>query len=323
MGKQLLFEQIKKLRPDILWLDDFELIDKEWISNLRENVASIRIITAQFCAPYESSDIVNFKALDFLITCTPCLQKEFQNLGIHTHLVYHSFDERILDNLDDNSCEKQELVFTGSLYTGGGFHKTRIEYLDEMINVGLPLKIWGNIDSPRRIFSKMLAYEVINILKKIGGRKLVMNLPLIKEYESFGDTPVKFYSAKLKANILPPVFGLEQFKLLSKARICFNIHGGIAKSCAGNLRLFEATGVGTCLVTDWKENLSDLFVPDQEVVTYKSKEECLEKIKWLLLNPSGADKIAAAGQKRTMKDHTTKNRVDELNRLFQSKIDNK
>ena len=43
------------------------------------------------------------------------------------------------------------------------------------------------------------------------------------------------------------------------------------------MRLFEATGSGACLVTDWKENLGELFEPDVEVVTYRSVAECVKK----------------------------------------------
>ncbi len=102
--------------------------------------------------------------------------------------------------------------------------------------------------------------------------------------------------------------------------MCFNIHGEIAKGCAGNLRLFEATGVGTCLITDWKRNLSELFEPEKEVITYKTKEECIEKIKWLLMNPLETQKIAKAGQARTLKDHTTENRAELIHELLKSNL---
>jgi len=98
--------------------------------------------------------------------------------------------------------------------------------------------------------------------------------------------------------------------------LCFNIHGEIAKKCAGNVRLFEATGVGSCLVTDWKDNMSDIFKLDEEVVTYKSLDECIDKMSWLMNNPNEAKKIALAGQKRTLKDHTVENRVSQLHSLF-------
>jgi spore maturation protein CgeB len=86
------------------------------------------------------------------------------------------------------------------------------------------------------------------------------------------------------------------------------------------MRLFEATGVGTCLVTDWKENLSELFSLDSEVVTYKSVQECIEKIQWLLKNSDRRKEIASAGQRRTLQDHTYANRVNELDSLFRNHL---
>ena len=45
--------------------------------------------------------------------------------------------------------------------------------------------------------------------------------------------------------------------------------------------LFETTGVGSCLVTDEGSNMSDLFVPDEEVITYESYDELMEKLAYL------------------------------------------
>jgi spore maturation protein CgeB len=105
------------------------------------------------------------------------------------------------------------------------------------------------------------------------------------------------------------------FKALSRAKIGFNIHIDAAGSDAGNMRLFETTGVGACLVTDWKENLKELFEPGKEVVTYRSAAECIEKIKWLLDNPLERENIARAGQNRTLHDHTYERRAAELDEI--------
>lgn len=76
------------------------------------------------------------------------------------------------------------------------------------------------------------------------------------------------------------------------------------------MRLYETTGVGACLLTDTKSDLNRYFEPDVEVVTYASAEECVEKVKWLLENPVHCQSIAKAGQKRTLKEHNFKNRVE-------------
>ncbi|MCC7050651.1 MAG: glycosyltransferase family 1 protein, partial [Bacteroidia bacterium] len=82
------------------------------------------------------------------------------------------------------------------------------------------------------------------------------------------------------------------------------------------IRLFEATGIGTCLITDYKDNMSTLFEIDKEVVTYKNMSDCVDKVKWLLNNPEERNKIAKAGQERALKSHTVKNRVAQVNEII-------
>jgi spore maturation protein CgeB len=320
-GKDLIAEQIKSIQPDVLWLDDITLIDRNWIAFVRQTVTSIRVTTGHLCAPYNSENLKNLKALDFLITCTPCLRQEFQDSGIETHLLYHGFEASVLsDRFFQNSFPENELLFTGSMYLGGGFHKTRIEYIERFLTANLPLKIYGSVDPPAKALSKMIASTAIQGLKKVGLEGIVKDIPVLKHYEAYGDHAIKLYSRRLKNSMRPPVYGIEQFKLLSKTKLCFNIHGEIARGCAGNARLFEATGVGTCLITDWKSNLGQLFDTDKEVVAYKSIDECIGKIKWLLENPTEAEKIGKAGQLRTLKDHTVEKRVREFNEILKKKM---
>ena len=76
------------------------------------------------------------------------------------------------------------------------------------------------------------------------------------------------------------------------------------------MRMFEATGMGTCLLTNSGDNIRDLFEPDLEVVTYSSDEDCIEKLDYLINNPKIAKEIGERGQKRTMKSHLLKLRCE-------------
>ena len=107
-------------------------------------------------------------------------------------------------------------------------------------------------------------------------------------------------------------WGLEMFKILSRTKISFNRHINIAQNNANNMRLYEATGMGSLLLTDKKDNLKNLFEIDEEVITYSSKEEALEKYEFFIRNPIEASKIALAGQARTLKEHTYEIRMQEL-----------
>ncbi len=99
---------------------------------------------------------------------------------------------------------------------------------------------------------------------------------------------------------------------ISRHSVGFNIHGDLAGDYAANVRMFEVAGAGALLVTDHKKNIRDLYEPDVEILTYSSIEECIEKLKWAIGHPVEAGRIAAAGQKRTLIDHSVERRVDLL-----------
>jgi hypothetical protein len=116
------------------------------------------------------------------------------------------------------------------------------------------------------------------------------------------------------------VWGLDMFTALACSKITVNNHIGIAGNYANNMRLYEATGMGCLLLTDRKSNIADMFEPDREIVCYDSPEECLELIRHFSANAEERERIAAAGQRRALTEHSYVNRTTELVRLFQSHI---
>lgn len=115
-----------------------------------------------------------------------------------------------------------------------------------------------------------------------------------------------------------PAWGLNMYEVLRRSRLSLNRHahididGKVTTNFANNMRLYEATGVETCLITELRDNLSDMFVPDDEVITYSSDEECIEKIHYYLKEDKKRLAIAAAGYRRTIKEHTYLRRMGEL-----------
>ena len=110
------------------------------------------------------------------------------------------------------------------------------------------------------------------------------------------------------------------FRRLRDSRVALNTHIDISPVNASNMRLFEATGVGTCLLTDWKANLRELFEPDAEVVAYRDAEECVEKVRYLLDHEAERRRIAAAGQRRTLRDHTFASRAALIDAVIREEL---
>lgn len=134
-------------------------------------------------------------------------------------------------------------------------------------------------------------------------------------------TPIEFFgygagslgrSSPIVARHHGEVWGLDMHRALARSRVTLNRHINVAENNANNMRLFEATGVGTLLITDRKDNLGELFEVGKEVVAYSSPEEAAEMIRYYIANPEDARVIARAGQERTLKEHTYKKRMDEL-----------
>lgn len=111
-------------------------------------------------------------------------------------------------------------------------------------------------------------------------------------------------------------WGGGMFRILGSSKITVNNHIGIAENFANNMRLYEATGMGALLVTDRKSNIAEIFEPGKEVVCYESAEECVELIRFYQHNDRERERIAQAGQRRTLNEHNYDIRTQELSKLF-------
>ena len=107
-------------------------------------------------------------------------------------------------------------------------------------------------------------------------------------------------------------WGRAMYEILARSRVSLNKHIDISENYANNMRLFEATGVGTLLLTDWKENLDDLFEVGTEVVAYHSAEECVALAQHYLEHDTERQRISAAGMARCLRDHSYEKRMVQL-----------
>ncbi|KPA11434.1 Methyltransferase type 11 domain protein [Candidatus Magnetomorum sp. HK-1] len=105
----------------------------------------------------------------------------------------------------------------------------------------------------------------------------------------------------------------EQISILYQSQITINPH--IDDNF--NNRLFEATGCGALLITEHKDYLHQLFEIGKEIVVYRNIEECTDLIKYYLNHPDETQKIAKAGQKRTLKDHTYDIRMKKTAKILE------
>ncbi|MCX6334952.1 MAG: glycosyltransferase [Bacteroidia bacterium] len=311
--KDLLFHQVASFMPDILWIEDLRFVDKDWIENVRHTIGSIRVIIANFSAPYNSRVIEKLRAMDFVIACTPGLKSEFEGNGIRTYLVYHGFDTDLLEKIKvSNDLVHEGIVFTGSLFAGAGYHNSRIELLDSILCSGINISLYLNLEKNYKIFAKNFLHFINELIRKTGFEKTKKYFSILE----YGNSHAKKCPLSLVRANKGPIYGLDMYSLLAGSKIVLNSHGEVAGNYAGNMRLFETTGLGSCLLTDAKSNLKDLFDTEKEIVIYKNPQDCIEKIKWLLNHEEERSRIAEAGHQKTLTIHTVYARCKQIESII-------
>lgn len=106
-------------------------------------------------------------------------------------------------------------------------------------------------------------------------------------------------------------WGVSMYDVLARSNIVVNHHIDIAENYANNMRLYEATGMGTLLLTDAKSNLHELFDVGAEVCAYRDVDECVTVATELLADEPRRARIASAGQRRTLSVHTYRTRMEQ------------
>ena len=315
--EELLFNQVRFFQPEILWIDNLSLVDLDWLKSIRIKVKSIKLIVGYHCSPYGKRILDTLKGVDFVFTCTPGLKSEMEAEGLRTYLVYHAFDDALIPQIAEKpSHPENDFVFSGSLISGAKFHDERIKLIENILKGNIDISLYVNLEKQYKIKAKQSIYYVRSLLNKMNMEKLTNRISLFE----YGKTRIDNYSDLLLKSCQNPVYGLDMYKLFQNSRVVLNMHIGVAGAFAGNMRLFEVTGTGSCLMTDNKKNLKDLFDTDYEIVVYDNAEDCVNKVRWLLENETQRAKIASAGHARTLKSHTVENRCIQIKEILEREL---
>lgn len=103
-------------------------------------------------------------------------------------------------------------------------------------------------------------------------------------------------------------------QLFAQARLVLGVSaiGHCEDFVALKLRDFDGPMSGSCYLTQDNPDLYDLYQVGQEIVTYRSAEECVAKTRYLLAHERERESIARAGRIRAERDHTWDKRFRAL-----------
>ena len=78
------------------------------------------------------------------------------------------------------------------------------------------------------------------------------------------------------------------------------------------MRDFDGPMSGSCYVTHDNPDLRLVYKVGEEVVTYRSVGDCIEKVRWYLSHEDERERVAQAGRERALIGHTWEKRFNDL-----------
>ena len=284
----ILLAQIRNFRPDILFTHDLSSVTHTFRRLVRKEVSSVRLIIGW--DGVARCDAECFSGCDLILSCSNHVVNYYRSQGVRSETFKLGFEAAVLSRI-----EKAERTagcsFFGSIYLGA--HEKRLRRLAEIARQ-VPIDLHLAISQGRFIRSRagLIARGLFESLAQMGRSWTDYNL--------------------ISRTSKPALFGIEMYRKLAESQIGLNIHIDASRDQAGNMRLFEVTGMGACLLTDRKSNLEEFFEEGREVVVFDDAPDAVAKIRWLLSDHESRTKIGAAGQARTIRDHSLANSISEL-----------
>lgn len=285
--------QISQFRPEVLFTRDHEFID----ANFRQRLISEgnpRLVLGW--DGIARCDPERFSGCDLVLSNFDFVADFYSEHGFQGIFFPYSLADSLCGIMPSGKERPHPLSFAGSVVVRPDLHVQRLHLLDALARrLPLAVRAAGNISDWRwthRAQRKRLRHfqwRTAAAVHRVGRRNA------------------------------GPVHGLEMFRFLADSLVTLNVHIDNARNRASNMRLFEATGMGACLLTDGWEGLEEFFKEDEEVVVYRSTEEAVEKARYLLDHPEEALRIGKAARARVLREHLFSHRWPTL-RLQISKI---
>jgi spore maturation protein CgeB len=312
---EIALEQLRRFRPTHVFIFGISYYSEN--NRLNKIINECSTLKKKICwygAP--EGNLNEFKNYDLVITPSSELNKDLQSNGINSAVLNHAFEPRTLELIKSNP-RRNKLCFIGSLTLGNNWHEERFRYL-ELLCKEIEVDIYADINKPS--FLQNIKRHLINYRQNIC--EVITNyektIEKFKYYADKENLPIydRFHNSPITDKIKPPEYGLRMMNILSSYTLTFNMHIPIAKDWACNMRLTEASGIGTCLLSDHKRNNKEYFAQYEQYCTYKSVNDFLKKYNYLHANSNLIDEISNELQCLTLKNRNTTIQFNNLQKIL-------
>lgn len=274
-------EQIRRFHPDILWVGGGNHYLGDFIRSVRNDCGAVVGWRAA-----SGGEHLDWWGVDCVLSSHANFVDIFRKMGLRSEIMLPCMDPELVARcLSQEDIRHRDVTFYGTLSTV--MFTKRMDLLSTVSR-----RVQCHIHS-----------ECFNWQRRP------------RPFGSFL-SQFRYLPFRMRTRLEPAMYGRNLLRLLAASKIVLNSHVDSAAGLAGNIRMFEATAMGALLLTDACANVSRIFEPEKEIVTYRSPSDAVDKIRYYLKRPEERVAIANMGQRRLLGDHNSKIKADEALRLF-------
>ena len=259
-AEEILKAQIEHHRTDVFYNLDVSGWSSEFIRTLP---GCVKRVIGWHAVAFKN---VSFAGYDLVVNNFPSIQQRMRETGCRTDYFFPAYDPE-MDVYAARSDRPIDVLFVGGY---SRHHQRRAAVLHAVAELAAEFNVVYHLDRSR--------------LCALAESPLGRLLPLARHRRP----------AEIRALARAPIFGLDYYEVLSATKIVLNGAIDMAGLDRGNMRCFEAMGTGGLLLSD-EGNYPAGMVDAETMVTYKSPEEAVTRIRELLATPARRTSLARAG----------------------------
>jgi hypothetical protein len=276
----ILLSQIEHHRTEVFYNLDPVRYPSRFVSRLP---GCVKRKIAWRAAP---SNGANFSAYDLVVSNFPSILESYNRLGWRTAEFMPAHDP-IMNGYANIKDRPVDVLFVGGY---SRHHLKRAELLEAVGSMGDAINIRFHLDN--------------SLLTRLAESRLGRLMP-IERYRR---------PASIREIAMGPVFGVNLYEAISRAKIVINGAIDMAGPDRGNMRCFEAMGCGALLLSD--EGLYPHgMIPGLNFMTWKNSMDAMRCIRELLADDSKRKTLAGEGYSMISNIYSKQRQWEKFQRL--------
>ncbi|MCC5946663.1 MAG: glycosyltransferase family 1 protein [Bernardetiaceae bacterium] len=270
--------QILNAQIEYFQPDVIYTVNPEWFSQNYKKIADVKIKAAWKASPFAKG--LDFSCFDVGLSFNETYLKQLDDAGVKRVVQQDfCFDPNIKPTLFSSQNKDIDLSFTGT-YNDFMFQK-RNTLLHKII---------------QQFYLKKKIRYYLKTYHRVKGL-----VPIL---------PKSFYLVYRKS-----VFFKDFLNVINRSKIVFNCHSDSTGARKGNMRVFEALGMGAFMLSDIGE-YPPYIKEGRDFIAYKDQNDLIDKVQYFLKHEKERQEIAQTGYETIKKYHNVTETAKKLEQIF-------